>query len=99
MLHPSSLRYSIADRRPSAYDERITTRADGSNEPRPRSVFPSVLILLPFALRLADGLVAFEGKGTLTGTEWANELHPKPRGFNKVARVCWGPAFAAAGLL
>ena len=40
-----------------------------------------------------------EGKGTLTNTEWANELHPKPRGFNKVARVCWGPAFAAAGLL
>lgn len=40
-----------------------------------------------------------EGKGTLTGTEWANELHPKPRGFNKVARACWGPAFAAAGLL
>ena len=40
-----------------------------------------------------------EGKGTLTGTEWANELHPKPRGFNKVVRTCWSPAFAAAGML
>jgi len=40
-----------------------------------------------------------EGKRTLTNTECANLLHPKPRGFNKVARVCWGPAFAAAELL
>ena len=40
-----------------------------------------------------------EGKGTLTKTEWANELHPKPRGFNKIARLCWGPAFTAAGLI
>jgi hypothetical protein len=39
-----------------------------------------------------------EGKGTLTSTEWANELHPKPRGFNKIVRACWAPAFAAAGL-
>ena len=39
-----------------------------------------------------------EGKGTLTNTEWANELHPKPRGFRKIVRTCWAPAFAAAGL-
>jgi hypothetical protein len=39
-----------------------------------------------------------QGKGTLTGTEWANELHPKPRGFNKIVKMCWRPAFAAAGL-
>jgi len=39
-----------------------------------------------------------QGKGTLTGTEWADELHPKPRGFNKIVRTCWVPAFAAAGL-
>lgn len=37
------------------------------------------------------------GKGTLTATEWANELHPKSRGFNKIVRRCWAPAFAAAG--
>ncbi len=40
-----------------------------------------------------------QGKGTLTNTEWANELHPKPRGFNKIVRSCWAPAFAAAGLM
>jgi hypothetical protein len=40
-----------------------------------------------------------QGKGTLSGTEWANELHPKPRGFNKIVKICWAPAFAAAGLV
>jgi hypothetical protein len=39
-----------------------------------------------------------QGKGTLTNTEWGDELHPKPRGFNKIVRSCWAPAFAAAGL-
>lgn len=38
------------------------------------------------------------GKGTLASTEWGDELHPKPRGFNKIVRMCWAPAFAAAGL-
>lgn len=39
-----------------------------------------------------------QGKGTMTSSEWADELHPKPRGFNKIVRSCWAPAFAAAGL-
>jgi hypothetical protein len=39
-----------------------------------------------------------EGKGTLTANEWANELHPRPRGFSKIVRSCWAPAFAAAEL-
>jgi hypothetical protein len=39
-----------------------------------------------------------QGKGTLVSTEWANELHPKPRGFNKIVPSCWASAFAAAGL-
>jgi hypothetical protein len=39
-----------------------------------------------------------QGKGTLGSTEWADELHPKPRGFNKIVQTCWAPAFAAAGL-
>jgi hypothetical protein len=37
------------------------------------------------------------GKGTLASTEWGDELHPKPRGFNKIVKTCWAPAFAAAG--
>ena len=37
--------------------------------------------------------------GTLSDTEWANELHPKPTGFNKLVNECWsGPARAALGL-
>src|SRR5262245_4238135 len=39
-----------------------------------------------------------QGKGTLTSTEWVDERHPKPRGFNKIVKSCWGPAFTAAGL-
>jgi hypothetical protein len=37
--------------------------------------------------------------GTLSDTEWANELHPKPTAFNKLVNECWsGPARAALGL-
>ena len=39
------------------------------------------------------------GKGTLASTEWGDELHPKPRGFKKIVKTCWAPAFAAAGLV
>jgi hypothetical protein len=37
--------------------------------------------------------------GTLPDTAWANELHPRPRGFNRIVRDCWsGPARQALGL-
>jgi hypothetical protein len=37
--------------------------------------------------------------GTLSDGDWANELHPKPRGFAKLVSECWsGPARAALGL-
>ena len=36
--------------------------------------------------------------GTLKREEWANELHPVPTGFNKLARK-WTPALQAAGLI
>ena len=37
--------------------------------------------------------------GTLSDREWANELHPRPRGFEKLVADCWsGPARAALGL-
>jgi len=37
--------------------------------------------------------------GTLSDTDWANELHPKPAGFVKLVNDCWsGPARAALGL-
>ena len=37
--------------------------------------------------------------GTLSDTDWANELHPKPGGFNKLVNDCWsGPARHALGL-
>lgn len=39
-----------------------------------------------------------KGRGTLLRAEWGDELHPKPRGFDKIARQCWLPVFAEAGL-
>jgi hypothetical protein len=37
--------------------------------------------------------------GTLGDADWANELHPKPRGFQKIVADAWsGPARRALGL-
>ncbi len=37
--------------------------------------------------------------GTLADTAWANELHPKPSGFEKLVNECWsGPSRRALGL-
>jgi len=37
--------------------------------------------------------------GTLSDSQWANELHPKPSGFNRIVADCWsGPARRALGL-
>jgi hypothetical protein len=59
-----------------------------------------------FSTRLADLVVRYAGRvvfvdsrGTLAPNDWANELHPKGSGFNKIARRCWKPALEAAGLL
>ena len=58
-----------------------------------------------FSLRLTDlealyaGRVVFiDSRGTLDPDDWANELHPKAKGFNKIARARWKPALVAAGL-
>ncbi len=58
-----------------------------------------------FAACLADleagygGRVAFvDSRGTLDAGDWANELHPTGAGFRKIARQCWRPALADAGL-
>lgn len=37
-------------------------------------------------------------RGTLVPEEWANELHPTPAGFNKLAKK-WRPGLERAGLL
>jgi hypothetical protein len=43
-------------------------------------------------------IVWIDTRGTLAGSDWANELHPRPAGFRKVAQA-WRPALAQAGLL
>ena len=58
-----------------------------------------------FTLRLTDlaalysGRVVFvDSRATLGPDDWANELHPKAKGFNKIAREKWKPALASAGI-
>ena len=38
-----------------------------------------------------------DGRGTLTRTQWANEIHPTAGGFRKLAEQAWKPALG--GLL
>lgn len=43
-----------------------------------------------------SGNVTFiSSAGTLAPGEWANELHPTPLGFEKMARLKWGPVLEA----
>ncbi len=46
-----------------------------------------------------NGQVFFiDSRNTLTDDDWANELHPKPGGFAKIAQQKWKPVLKAAGL-
>lgn len=44
-----------------------------------------------------DRIVLVESAGTLDASGWANELHPTPAGFDRIA-AAWKPRLAAAGL-
>jgi hypothetical protein len=35
-----------------------------------------------------------DGRGTLTAAHWANEIHPTPAGFRRLAERAWQPALA-----
>lgn len=37
-------------------------------------------------------IVFLDTAGTLSRAEWANELHPKPKGFEKLVQLKWEPA-------
>lgn len=39
-----------------------------------------------------------DSRGTLAKTDWANELHPKPAGFKRIAEQKWQPVLSARGL-
>jgi hypothetical protein len=47
-----------------------------------------------------NGQVVFvDSRNTLTDSDWANELHPTPGGFKKIAENKWAPALAQNGLV
>jgi hypothetical protein len=39
-----------------------------------------------------------DSRGTLAEGDWANELHPKPAGFKKIAKSAWLPVLRKIGL-
>jgi hypothetical protein len=45
-----------------------------------------------------DHLLLVDSRGTLAPQDWANELHPKPRGFKKIVQQRWQPVLKNAGL-
>jgi len=45
-----------------------------------------------------DRVFLVESTGTLGPQDWANELHPKPSGFKKIAQQKWLPVLVAIGL-
>ncbi len=46
----------------------------------------------------SNRVVLIDSRGTLADTDWANELHPKPKGFRKLARQKWLPKLREKGL-
>jgi hypothetical protein len=52
---------------------------------------------LRMAQRSAPHLHVVDGRETLTATDWANELHPTPAGFNRLAK-CWRPVLENVGI-
>jgi hypothetical protein len=55
-------------------------------------------VLQSVAAASGGQVVLVDSRGTLAGQDWANELHPKKRGFAKMAKSCWKPVLEAQGL-
>ena len=55
-------------------------------------------VLEPVAAQDPERIVVVDSRGTLDDAAWANELHPKPRGFRKIAEERWYPELWGQGL-
>lgn len=55
-------------------------------------------VLEPIVAQAPDRVVLVDSRDTLGESDWANELHPKPRGFRKIAEERWYPELWAWGL-
>lgn len=47
---------------------------------------------------MPDRIVPMDSRGTLAPDDWVNELHPKAKGFEKIAVQAWLPHLKQAGL-
>ena len=55
-------------------------------------------VLTKIALSDPMHLFVVDSRGTLGPNDWANELHPKGRGFKKLANTAWKPVLDNLGL-
>lgn len=55
-------------------------------------------VLTRIAAGAGGRVVLVDSRGTLVQKDWANELHPRPSGFKKIANMSWKPALSELGL-
>lgn len=55
-------------------------------------------VLMALETKYPDRVIVVDGRNALNPSDWANELHPKPRGFKKLAETRWYPELWARGL-
>ena len=55
-------------------------------------------VLTKIAVTDPRHLFVVDSRGTLGPNDWANELHPKGRGFKKLANTAWKPVLDTLGL-
>jgi hypothetical protein len=55
-------------------------------------------MLTKIAQQDPEHLLVVDSRGTLGPEDWANELHPKPQGFKKIANERWAPVLKDCGL-
>ena len=50
------------------------------------------------AAKYPNRVFAIDSRNTLAQADWANELHPKPDGFQRIAQQRWRPVLVSRGL-
>jgi hypothetical protein len=48
-------------------------------------------VLAQISLEFAERTILIDTSGELSDSDWANELHPRPAGFNRLVNTCWAP--------
>lgn len=97
--------YAIPDGRSLSGKSWLKAALDDANVPRNLQDDCVRLLIDRFADVLSSicrsdpsSFMLVDSRGTLDGSGWANELHPTPDGFRKLAYQSWRPVLRDAGL-